>query len=127
MILGNTQLLLGADHALGDTAEHLAFADDEIAGEFGPHFGAADQLAGGYVGRAAEHGERFSFADIHAAQVQVVAALHGLAGEHPAHHHAAEIPAAADGLVQFQSGCRIAAAQFVRVYIKIDIVFQPII
>ena len=127
VILRDAQLLLGADHALGDTAEHLAFTDDEIAGELGPHLGAADQLAGGHVGRAAKHGERRLFADIHAAQVQVVAALHGLAGEHPAHHHAAEIAAAADGLVQLQSGCRITAAQLVRVYIKVDIVFQPII
>ena len=126
-------LILGADHAVGLDAAQLALLDDELlvaVVELGAEGGHDDLLAGSHIGRAADNLLHLGGADVHGADVHVVAVGMCFAGEHLAHDKALE--ASLDGLYFFHAiyfeTCRSeGCCDFLRRQGCLDVLTKPFV
>ena len=131
VVVAEAQLALAQHHArrlhAADGAQLQTGGPSRVAvDERGPSGGEGDLLAGGHVGRAADHRAR-PLARLHRGQAQAVGVGMRLDGEHLGHAHERRVPIRTNGLpaLHLGDGGGHAARELRRFEVDLDVVAQP--
>ncbi len=111
MLVGETELAGGADHALGSLAADLRLLQPRPVGQCGAGQRDRDLLAGGHVRRAADDSDRLGAAHVDPAERQPVRVRVGMLLEHEPHAQRREIRPGARDVLDLEARERESLAQ----------------
>ena len=112
MVFRKPQFFLRAEHALRKIAKSLSRANFKITWQHSANLSAGYQEPLADIRSTANDIEWFSSADIHLADIQVIAFFHLIARKNFGHYYAGEFLADSNHLIIFQASQSITLSQF---------------